>query len=334
MPLSEYRENGLVCWAITHALVMGGWWAGLYKPSTVTEEWGSILMTLNIFALGWCTFLYIKGRLLPSSPDTFYSGNPVFDFFQGIELHPRMFGVSLKQLINCRVSMMGWSTAVLLFCLAQYDAGDLRFSLVASSAVTILYLFKFFWWETGYFGSLDIMHDRFGYYICWGVLSWVPAVYCLPGFWMLYYGPQLSPVLAVVCVVLGAVAIWINYAADAQRQRVRATGGKTTVWGKEPVLVEARYTTEDGQERKNLLLASGWWGVARHFHYVPELSLTLAWTIPAGFSAFLPWFYLFFLTILLVDRAGRDEKRCAAKYGEDWNRYREAVRWRMLPGVW
>lgn len=40
--------------------------------------------------------------------------------------------------------------------------------------------------------------------------------------------------------------------------------GKTTVWGKEPLLVEARYTTEDSQERKHLLLASGWWGVARH----------------------------------------------------------------------
>ena len=25
-------------------------------------------------------------------------------------------------------------------------------------------------WETGYWGSMDIMHDRAGYYICWGCL--------------------------------------------------------------------------------------------------------------------------------------------------------------------
>lgn len=329
-----YRENGVAAWFVTHGLVLVGWKLGWYSPATLVDAWGSMLTTLTLFAFVWCALLYLKGRTLPSSPDTFYSGNLIFDFFQGIELHPRMFGVSLKQLINCRLSMMGWSVAVLTFALAQADQGHLRLSLAASAAVTVLYLFKFFWWETGYFGSLDIMHDRFGYYICWGVMAWVPAVYCLPGFWMLYHGPELSPIVALLFFGLGALAIRINYEADAQRQRVRATGGQTTVWGKPPVLIEAAYTTEDGQQRKNLLLASGWWGVARHFHYVPELALTLAWTIPAGFTSFLPWFYLVFLTILLVDRAGRDEKRCAAKYGADWNRYREAVPWRMVPGLW
>jgi len=39
-----------------------------------------------------------------------------------------------------------------------------------------IYNFKFFLWETGYFNSMDIQHDRAGYYICWGCLVWVPAV--------------------------------------------------------------------------------------------------------------------------------------------------------------
>jgi 7-dehydrocholesterol reductase len=32
------------------------------------------------------------------------------------------------------------------------------------------YLVKFYMWETGYWGSMDIQHDRAGYYICWGCL--------------------------------------------------------------------------------------------------------------------------------------------------------------------
>ena len=95
-----------------------------------------------------------------------------------------------------------------------------------------------------------------------------------------------------------------------------------------------RDTTKDGEERESLLLLSGWWGVARHFHYVPELGLAAALTVPAGVTHLLPWLYWIFLFILLVDRAGRDEKRCAAKYGEAWATYREHVPWRILPGVY
>jgi 7-dehydrocholesterol reductase len=48
----------------------------------------------------------------------------------------------------------------------------------------------------------------------------------------------------------------------------------------------------------------------------------------------LPWFYLFFLTILLFDRAGRDERRCSAKYGAYWREYCDRVRWRIVPGLY
>jgi 7-dehydrocholesterol reductase len=106
------------------------------------------------------------------------------------------------------------------------------------------------------------------------------------------------------------------------------------VWGRTPRLIHAPYRTSDGGERTNLLLASGYWGLARHFHYVPELLLALAWTLPAGGTHALPYFYFVFLFILLVDRAGRDDKRCEAKYGEAWSEYRRAVPYKILPGVY
>jgi hypothetical protein len=35
------------------------------------------------------------------------------------------------------------------------------------------YVCRFFYWETGYFQTLDITLDRAGYYLCWGCLTWV-----------------------------------------------------------------------------------------------------------------------------------------------------------------
>jgi 7-dehydrocholesterol reductase len=47
-----------------------------------------------------------------------------------------------------------------------------------------VYIAKFFWWEAGYMRSIDIMHDRAGYYLCWGCLVWVPSVYTSPAMYL------------------------------------------------------------------------------------------------------------------------------------------------------
>jgi 7-dehydrocholesterol reductase len=178
------------------------------------------------------------------------------------------------------------------------------------------------------------MHDRFGYYICWGVMAWVPAVYALPVQYLVLHPKNLPWTLAVAIFIFGAVAIYINYEADAQRQRVRATNGATTVWGRPPALIRAPYVTADGAQHESLLLASGWWGVARHFHYVPEILLALAWSLPAGFDHCIPYFYVVYLTILLTDRASRDDRRCRRKYGACWEEYCQRVPWKIIPGVY
>jgi 7-dehydrocholesterol reductase len=98
-------------------------------------------------------------------------------------------------------------------------------------------------------------------------------------------------------------------------------------------VIVASYRTADGREHENLLLVSGWWGLSRHFHYLPEMAAALAWTIPCGFQNLLPWLYFIYLAILLTHRALRDDRRCAAKYGPFWDQYRARVPFRIVPGV-
>lgn len=37
--------------------------------------------------------------------------------------------------------------------------------------------------------------------------------------------------------------------------------------------------------KESILLVSGWWGVVRHFNYLPELAAAFLWTVPCGFSS-------------------------------------------------
>lgn len=230
--------------------------------------------------------------------------------------------------------MMSWSVLILAFAYKQYALyGYVSNSMLVSTLIQVVYIVKFFYWESGYFGSLDIMHDHFGFYIYWGVTVWVPSLYTLVSFYLVRHPLNLSPVTAGAILALGLFAVWANYDADAQRQRVRETNGQCKVWNRAPRVMRAKYTTADGKQRENLLLMSGWWGISRHIHYVPEITLSLAWTLPALFENALPYFYVVYLTILLVHRSVRDEERCAIKYGEYWNEYKRNVPFKIIPGI-
>ena len=332
----RYKLNGIPAYIVTHGLLyLGAYPLGLFSPAIVYDEFGPILVICNLFGLIFCVFLYLKGVYFPSTTDAGRSGNLIFDYYWGVELHPSLFGLNLKQYFNCRLAMMGWSVILLSFAAKQVELhGHLSSSMLVSVGLQIVYIVKFFRWESGYFGSLDIMHDRFGFYICWGVTAWLPCVYTLVGLYLVDHPIALSIPYAVFVGGLGLFAIWVNYDANGQRQRVRETGGETAVWGRKPELIEAEYTTEDGQTRKSLLLLSGWWGISRHFHYVAEVTLALSWTLPAMFENLLPYFYVIFLTILLVHRAGRDDLRCRKKYGTYWKQYCERVPYRIIPYVY
>ena len=189
--------------------------------------------------------------------------------------------------------------------------------------------------------SIDIIVDRAGFEIQWGCLVFVPAVYTFHTRLCVQSPSQLSLPVALAIFVVGMSGVYFNFAADMQRQRFREAKGRMQVWGRDPVFVKASYTTTDPtsgklQRHTSLLLASGYWGVARHFHYAFELVAAWSWCLLAnpvvnGAPALL---YAVFLTWLLSDRAKRDEAKCMRKYGKDYERYRELVPFLILPGVY
>jgi len=279
--------------------------------------------------------LMIKGLTFPSGPDHGSTGNWVVDYYWGTELYPRIFGWDVKTFTNCRFGMMGWAIMCIDYAGWQLTHnGTIADSMVVSVAIQLVYIFKFFYWETGYWSSLDIMHDRAGWYICWGCMVWLPAVYPSPAFYLVNHPIHLGTPLAAAILALGILMVWINYDSDRQRQQFRQDKGEKPIWGKAPVIIRAKYKTSNGEEKESLLLASGYWAMARHFHYIPEILASFFWCAPALNNNYAPYFYCFpYLFLLLLDRAFRDDARCRDKYGEAWKDYCKRVPYRLVPGL-
>jgi 7-dehydrocholesterol reductase len=340
-----YKANGMACYAITNILlVLCQFNAPLiaqhtgvnFRLALVYDKFPEILSSLNVFSLLFCAMLYVKGWTFPSSTDVASSGDVITDYYWGMELYPRILGWDVKMFTNCRSGMMFWAAGTICFAhkAMEVNDGSLPLGMFVNVALQLIYVTKFFHWEMGYMCSMDIQVDKGGYYLCWGCLVWVPSVYTCHSYYLATNGPELSALVGGTIFVLGALCIWINYDCDHQRYIFRQTNGQCTIWGKKPEYIVAEYSTASGEKKSNLLLLSGWWGWSKHAGYNFEILSAFFWSAPAlGSALWCPYFYVIFLTILLVDRSFRDDDRCGKKYGKSWVQYSERVPYKIIPGV-
>jgi 7-dehydrocholesterol reductase len=304
--------------------------------SHIYEQFPEILGVCNYVALALCAWLLYRG---PQSDKPL-----LYDFYRGRELHPRILNCDVKQLTICRFGMMAWQLLCIVFYVVEYQ----RIGFSPGSTVTLslqtIYLAKFFYWETGYFNTLDITYDRAGYYLCWGCLVWVEITYTFHSYHMVRFPSEMSTITALLTFVVGLLCVALNYRVDYEKQLFAAwwqqrLKGKTDacrLWGKPVTYVEATYKDVKGNTRKSALLTSGFWGIARHDNYTFELACAFCWCLPAaiGHGLFPALLYFFFLTGLLVHRIYRDEDKCQQKYGVYWDKYCKVVPYRLIPYVY
>lgn len=235
--------------------------------------------------------------------------------------------------------MMVWTLIDFSFMAYQYQTrdGHIGPALILLTILQVLYVGDFFINEEWYLGTIDIAHDHYGFYLAWGCFCFLPTTYTIQAQYLGIFPPTSlagdNLYLAVV-FLLGLVGYVMFRSINDQRHHARLLGKKCRIWGKPAELIECEYTTVDGERRRSMLLCSGWWGRSRHANYTADLVLSYCSCALVGTTKTVLWTYAIWMTLILVHRCLRDEKRLSAKYGPAWEEYCRRVPWRFIPGVW
>ncbi|XP_057408999.1 delta(14)-sterol reductase TM7SF2 isoform X4 [Balaenoptera acutorostrata] len=328
-----------------------------YLPE-LEELWRPWALLLCLTWLGLQAALYLlparkvaEGQELKDKSRLRYpiNGNPIYDFFLGRELNPRICSFDFKYFCELRPGLIGWAlhltsvetdweqTAlshplcnpqVLINLALLMQEAELRGSpslaMWLVNGFQLLYVGDALWHEEAVLTTMDIIHDGFGFMLAFGDLAWVPFTYSLQAQFLLYHPEPLGLPLASVICLINAVGYYIFRGANSQKNTFRKNPSDPRVADLETI------STATGRR----LLVSGWWGMVRHPNYLGDLIMALAWSLPCGVSHLLPYFYLLYFTALLVHREARDEQQCLQKYGLAWHAYCQRVPYRIVPYIY
>ncbi len=325
----SYRINGLRAMMLSLFVVVAGYAAGWLDLARVHHDFGALLSVMTIFSFALSLFIWWWGKTRPGGPAK-VSGNFVRDYFYGTALNPRtppVTGLDWKFFCECRPGLIFWIVLDLGFAAAQYEKyGEVSLAMWAVIALQTAYVFNNFWNESWLLTTIDIKQERFGWMLVFGDLVLVPMTYCLQAFWLVDHFRDPSPLYVGAVLLLGIAGFVVFIDSNLQKARFRRDPESCRIWGQ-----PARYMET---QRGSPLLLSGYWGMARHVNYLGDWVIALAFGLCAGFGSIIPYFYPLWFALLLITREQRDDRWCAKKYGADWDRYKEQVPFRIVPGIY
>ncbi|RZC70649.1 hypothetical protein C5167_033787 [Papaver somniferum] len=319
----RYRCNGLLTLFLLIALLLFGVVFEFISPTVIADRGLELLSTTFCFSVLVTLILYVAGcnsRAKGSSLKSHATGNLIHDWWFGVQLNPHFMGVDLK-FFFVRAGMMEWLFINLSVMEKSYKDGSLGQSMILYQLFCSLYILDYFCFEEYMTSTWDIIAERLGFMLVFGDLVWIPFTFSIQGWWLLRNNVELPKAAAVVNILVFLIGYRIFRGANKQKHDFKKDP-KAPIWGRPPKVIGGK------------LLASGYWGVARHCNYLGDLLLALSFSLPCGASSPVPYIYPIYLLILLIWRERRDESRCAQKYREIWSEYCKLVPHRILPYVY
>jgi 7-dehydrocholesterol reductase len=147
--------------------------------------------------------------------------------------------------------------------------------MIVLNLLQAIYILDFFCNEAWYTHTVDISHDHFGFMLAWGDTAFLPAFYTLQAQYLARHQGLESSLSTWALLLIGVAAYVVFRAANAERHRVRREHAAGViapiVWGRPAELIRCDYVTSNGKKHQTILLASGWWGTARHVNYAADL---------------------------------------------------------------
>ncbi|KAL9535889.1 Delta(14)-sterol reductase [Sphaerulina musiva] len=321
------------------------------------------LLTVNIIiAYALAIFVYLKSfevkagnkeqRELAAGG---HSGNMLYDWYIGRELNPRVTipfvgEIDIKSFMELRPGMIGWVLLDLAFAAKQYKSyGYITDSMLIVIVSQAVYVLDALYMEPAILTTMDLTTDGFGFMLSFGDLVWVPFIYSIQAKYLSVHPVALGPVWVAIILAIQATGYYIFRATNNEKNVFRTNPN-------DPKVAHLKYIETSTGSR---LLTTGWWGTARHINYLGDWLMSWSYCLPtlaAGYKltptilfegsrlvstdgmkgAGMPitYFYMLYFAILLIHREMRDEAKCRRKYGDDWEKYCQIVRWRIVPGIY
>lgn len=298
-----------------------------------------------------------------------HTGNLIYDFYIGRELNPRitlpLFGeIDIKAWLELRPGLTGWVLLNLAFAAQQYrNYGYVSDSMVFTAAVQSFYALYGQYAEDRILSMMDIITDGLGFMLTFGDIVWVPFLYSTQCRYLATYPVQLGWLGVAGVSLVFALGLYIFREANRQKSVFRTKPDDPSV--KDLSFIQTKRGTR--------LLTAGWWGTSRHINYFGDWLQALPFSLPTGIAGYaivpaggalaaslggsnevatmldgrqivqgdakgwgmvFTYFYVVYFAVLLIHREGRDDIACAEKYGDDWDKYKKIVKWRIIPYIY
>ncbi|KAL1545750.1 Delta(14)-sterol reductase [Salvia divinorum] len=319
----HYRCNGLLLLFLLVLLLGIGGWMDLLPPTAIADRGLELLSATLVFSVLVTNVLYMvgcKSHNQSSSLRPHTTGNLIEDWWFGIQLNPQFMGLDLK-FYFVRAGMLGWlliNLSVLVKCIQE---SNLSQSMILYQLFCVIYIMDYFIHEEYMTSTWDIIAERLGFMLVFGDIVWIPFTFSIQGWWLLRNKVELT----IAAIIANCLVFFMGYlvfrGANKQKHMFKKNP-KALIWGRPPKVIGGK------------LLASGYWGIARHSNYLGDLLVALSFSLPCGISSPVPYFYPTYLFILLIWRERRDETRCAEKYKDIWAEYKKTIPWRIFPYVY
>ncbi|KAB8213459.1 Delta(24(24(1)))-sterol reductase [Aspergillus novoparasiticus] len=310
---------------------------GIFRLYTIIDEFGS-LMSVAIIS-GFLVSIVAYFSALARGAQHRMTGYPIYDFFMGAELNPRMFGIlDFKMFFEVRLPwyillFVTMGAAARQYEVYGYVSGEVGFLLMAH----FLYANACSKGEECIVSTWDMYYEKWGFMLIFWNLAGVPLSYCHCTIYLANHDPATyhwNRCFLAFLYIAYLFVYWVWDTTNSQKNRYRQQERGTMVFRNtfpqlpwQTLENPKTITAEDGSK----ILVDGWYGKARKIHYTCDLFFALNWGLITGFKSPFPWFYPVFFACMISHRALRDIQRCRNKYGEAWLEYERRVPYLFIP---
>ncbi|KAK2033290.1 hypothetical protein LX32DRAFT_103856 [Colletotrichum zoysiae] len=335
----KYFCNAYVSFYFTIAIMAVLHFTGIFPVYTFIDEFGP-LMSVAILSGFIVSFIAYFSALWRGAQHRM-TGSPIYDFFLGAELNPRMFGIlDFKMFFEVRIP---WFILFGLSCGAaarQYEkygyvSGEVLFLVMAH----YLYANACAKGEQLIVPTWDMYYEKWGFMLIFWNLAGVPLSYCHCTIFLANHHPseyKWNPYALTLLFVSYLFVYWVWDTTNSQKNAFRAQERGQLI--KRRTFPQLPWQTVKNPKtitsaKGDVILADGWYGYARKIHYTCDAFFAICWGLITGFKSPFPWFYPVFFCCMIAHRAARDIHRCRQKYGDAWAQYEREVPYLFIPFV-